>query len=123
MTEEDQKEPHYLQSEWTFYYFERPAKSEDWTKNIHPIGSFQTIEKFWAFYSHMTRPDKLKEGLSLHLFRDNLKAMWEDENIKNGGYITIRLGKKQVQYVWEKLILNMIGEQINDIVIMQIRLI
>lgn len=114
MTEEEE---HPLQSEWRFYYFERPEKSEDWEKSIHEIGAFSSCEKFWAFYSHMVRPDNLKEGLALHLFKDNYKAMWEDENIKYGGYITIRLNKRQIQYLWEKLILNMIGEQISDFVI------
>ena len=114
MTEEEE---HPLQSEWKFYYFERPEKNEDWEHSIHEIGSFTTCEKFWAFYSHMARPDKLKEGIALHLFKDNYKAMWEDENIKNGGYFTIRLNKRQIQFLWEKIILNMIGEQISDFVI------
>ncbi|EAX87234.1 Eukaryotic initiation factor 4E family protein [Trichomonas vaginalis G3] len=110
-------EEHPLQNTWTFYYYERPASAEDYLKSIHSIGSFNTCEKFWSFYSHMVRPDKLKTDMALQMFKEGYKAIWEDEAIKNGGQITIRLQKKLFPFVWEKLVLNMIGEQISQSII------
>ena len=110
-----ESEQHPLQSDWTFYYFVRPEPDEEWEESIHPIGTFSTVEKFWAFYSHICSPDQLNEDFAIHLFKEDYKAMWESENIKNGGYFTIRIkDTKQIQYYWEKLILNMIGEQLGN---------
>lgn len=110
-------ETHPLSYSWKFYYYERPANMEDYIKSIHEIGSFKTIEEFWSYYSHMIRPDKLKQDYSIQMFKEDYKAMWEDENIKNGGQITIRLKKNMFNFAWEKLVLNMIGEQISESII------
>ena len=112
------EEQHPLQSEWTFYFFERPNSPEDWQESIHPIGTFSTCEMFWAYYSHIITPEQLYQDYAIHLFKEDYKAMWESENIKNGGYFTIRIkDTKQVQHYWEKLLLNMIGEQLgNDVI-------
>lgn len=110
-------EEHLLQHTWTFYYFQRPSRNEDYSKSIHPIGTFKTCEGFWNYYSHIVRPDKLQFDVALHMFRDKFQALWEDQNIRNGGYITLRLPKRTIQYVWERLLLNMIGQQISETII------
>ena len=109
------EEQHPLQSEWTFYFFERPNTPEEWEESIHPIGTFSTCEMFWAYYSHIMSPDQLYQDFAIQLFKEGYQAMWESESIKNGGYFTIRIkDSKQIRHYWEKLILNMIGEQLGN---------
>jgi translation initiation factor 4E len=84
---------------------------ETYEELIHKIGKFQTCEEFWAIYSHLVRPDKLQHTVSLHMFRGDSRAMWEDAENRDGGSFLMRFQKGQIKYVWEKLLLHLIGEQ------------
>jgi translation initiation factor 4E len=111
---------HPLQCPWTFYYFERPppnAPDSAYGDSIHKIGKFSTCEQFWSFYSHLVRPDQLDYTISLHLFRNDSRAMWEDAENREGGSFRLRFPKGQITFAWEKLLLNLIGEQLpSDVV-------
>ena len=62
----------------------------------------------------MIRPEKLPQNVSLQLFRNDTRAMWEDEENRNGGDFLYRVPKKQVNQMWERLALNLIGEQLPE---------
>lgn len=107
---------HPLQTPWTFYYCQRPRNTDEKTVNyedtINEIGTFATCEEFWRYYSHIVRADKLNGQVALHMFRNKSRAVWEDEANINGGSFLIRVPKSvPVKGLWEKLLLNMIGEQ------------
>ena len=106
---------HKLANSWTFYYFQRPpitAEENNYEESIHKIGKFSTCEEFWAIYSYLIRPKKLNPTLALHLFKNDSRAMWEDEENRNGGSFLLRFPKGQViNIIWEKLVLSLIGEQ------------
>ncbi|KAK8854447.1 hypothetical protein M9Y10_017009 [Tritrichomonas musculus] len=105
---------HLLETPWTFYYFQRPPPNSpdmNYEESIHKIGKVYSCEQFWSIYSHIIHPDKLPATIALHLFRGDSRAMWEDEENRNGGSFLIRLPKGQVNYFWEKLLLSLIGEQ------------
>ena len=67
------------------------------------------VEDFWEIFQFLKKPDNCKLGLELSLFRDQIKPMWEDEENKTGGKITLRLKKGCTNIVWEELILAFIG--------------
>ena len=102
-----------LNSAWTFYYLQKEP-NVSYEDTIHKIGKFQTAEGFWQIYSHMVRPEKLPQNIAVHLFRGDSRAMWEDEDNRKGGSFLIRLQKKQANRMWERLALNLIGEQMPD---------
>jgi translation initiation factor 4E len=103
---------HPLQTPWTFYYQEQNHAGLSWADSIHKIGKFSTCEDFWSFYSHLQRPGELDRSISLHLFRHDFRAVWEDDANKGGGYFQFRIDHlDQLKYHWEKLILSLIGEQ------------
>lgn len=60
----------------------------------------------------MMTPDKLRPDISLQMFRNDIRAMWEDESNRNGGSFRISVQRGQVAMLWEKLLLGMIGEQL-----------
>jgi translation initiation factor 4E len=106
---------HPLQTPWTFYYLQRHAGNTQevpYEDSIHKIGKFSTCEDFWRFYSHMTRPDRLTPAISLHLFRNDSRAMWEDPENRDGGSFLLKFQKSQISAVWERLVLHLIGEQL-----------
>ena len=102
-----------LNSPWTFYYLQKDPNVK-YEESIHKIGKFSTAEGFWQIYSHMIRPEKLPSNISVQLFRNDSRAMWEDEENRRGGDFLLRLPKKQANLVWERLALNLIGEQLPE---------
>lgn len=59
----------------------------------------------------MTRASDLSGHCDIHLFKDGIKPMWEDEANKEGGKWIVRLRKGVAARAWENLILAMLGEQ------------
>lgn len=107
-----------LNSPWTFYYFQKSEQSDvPYEQCIHKIGKFSNVEQFWHIYSHIQRPHNLPSTITLQLFRGDVRPMWEDEENRMGGSFLIRLPKNQTKSLWERMVLNLIGEQFpSDIV-------
>jgi translation initiation factor 4E len=104
---------HPLATEWAFFLFCKTGANppDDYEANIHPIGSFNTLEGFWALYSHLKRPLYLEAPADYHLFRKGIRGIWEDKDNVQGGKWMIRLKREFASYYWERLIMALIGEQ------------
>ncbi|XP_068732814.1 eukaryotic translation initiation factor 4E type 2-like isoform X2 [Montipora capricornis] len=106
---------HPLQCPYAFWFSRRaPGKlqsSTNYASNIKLVGKFASVEQFWAFYSYLVRPGDLSGHSDIHLFKDGIKPMWEDEANKHGGKWIVRLRKGLASRCWENLILAMLGEQ------------
>lgn len=75
------------------------------------IGSFTTVEGFWSYYSHMVPAGELNSTSDYHIFRDNIRPMWEDAQNKHGGKWVLRMRKGLASQIWENLVLAIIGNQ------------
>jgi len=86
---------------------------ENYEKNIKCIGSFFSVEDFWAYYNHIVRPNDLPYHCDYHLYRSGVKPMWEDEENKNGGKFIVRIprGKRISSRYWEDVIMAVVGGQ------------
>eukprot|EP00794_Sanderia_malayensis_P011365 gene11365-12550_t len=105
---------HKLQYPHAFWFSKRFSKSSaasNYESSIKLIGSFSTVEQFWAFYSYMVRPGDLPGNSNIHLFKHGIRPMWEDEANREGGKWILRLRKGLASRYWENLILAMLGEQ------------
>ena len=76
---------------------------------IKKISEFDTIEDFWAIYQHLKTPDKCEPGIDIHLFKEPIKPLWEDDSNKNGGKLTIKCNKGYTSIIWEEIILGLLG--------------
>ena len=91
---------------------EKMGKSaETYESVIKPIHSFQTVEDFFACYTHMKKPALYPQGAYSHIFKDGVKPMWEDEQCKDGGRWVIKIPKDHTNKIWEDLVYAMLGEQ------------
>ena len=61
----------------------------------------------------MKCPSELPFYSDIHLFKENLKPMWEEEGNRLGGKWILRLKKGLSTRLWELLVLAVIGEQFN----------
>lgn len=103
-----------LASKWSlhlFYKNQNDNTNEQYENNVHLIGTFNTVQDFWSYYSHLKRPNELEIPSDYHLFREGVRAIWEDDVNVNGGKWMIRLKKGLASYYWERLIIALIGEQ------------
>eukprot|EP00112_Aurelia_sp_Birch-Aquarium-sp1_P022004 Seg6062.1 transcript_id=Seg6062.1/GoldUCD/mRNA.D3Y31 product="Eukaryotic translation initiation factor 4E type 2" protein_id=Seg6062.1/GoldUCD/D3Y31 len=105
---------HRLQSPYAFWFskrYNRKTSAAGYESSIKLIGSFSTVEQFWAYYSYMVRPGDLPGNSNIHLFKHGIRPMWEDDANKEGGKWILRLRKGIASRYWENLILAMLGEQ------------
>lgn len=108
---------HPLQTPWSLYY-QQPnpddANNENYASSIHKIGKFDTVEDFWTYYSHLKRPNEINENIEFHIFRNDIRGMWEDEENRSGGKWILFLKKEYSPQYWEKTVLSLIGELIHE---------
>jgi translation initiation factor 4E len=113
-----------LEFAYSFWFSKRPSKGApapaavnasgqavNYDANLRLVGTFNTVEKFWYYYCHMSKPHDLNGHADIHLFKDGIKPLWEDEANKNGGKWIVRLKKGLANRCWENLILAILGEQ------------
>ena len=71
---------HPTQYSYTFWFnrkLQGVRTQESYEKNIKKIGTFRSVEEFWAFYNHLVRPNDLPNTADYHLFKKGIKPMWE----------------------------------------------
>jgi len=118
----NEKGPFPLQQSFSFWYAKRSTTPpqgqtslEDYEQSIKLVGSFDTVEGFWAIYNHMIKPVDLNFNMEYYLFRAGVKPVWEDPENKNGGKFILRLNRSKSSKVlpryWEDLLLALIGGQ------------
>ena len=123
----DQLSNNPLEYAYSFWFSKRPGKGSsaaaaisnpsssnsniNYDANLRLVGTFSTVEKFWSYYAHMTRPHDLNGHADIHLFKDGIRPLWEDDANKNGGKWIVRLKKGLANRCWENLILALLGEQ------------
>ena len=98
---------------------------KEYENQVKKIAEFDTIEDFWAIFQHLRKPDSCKPGIEFQMFKEPVKPLWEDENNKNGGRISIKLRKDFTTIIWEEMIFALIGnvlpkeikDEINGIIV------
>ncbi|XP_021094799.1 eukaryotic translation initiation factor 4E type 1B isoform X5 [Heterocephalus glaber] len=61
-------ELHPLQNRWALWFFKND-RSRAWQDNLHLVTKFDTVEDFWAMYSHIQLASKLSPGCDYALFK------------------------------------------------------
>lgn len=106
---------HRLQYTYCIWYSRRtPGKLTNpltYDQSLRIIATFSTVEQFWSVQSYLLRPSELSGHSDLHLFKDGIKPLWEDDANKEGGKWIVRLRKGLASRCWENLILAILGEQ------------
>ncbi|KAK2743526.1 hypothetical protein FQN57_004823 [Myotisia sp. PD_48] len=102
---------HPLKSTWIVWYRPPTPKYSDYEKSTVALASISTVEGFWAVYSHLKRPSLLPTVSDYHIFKKNIRPVWEDEANKKGGKWIMRLKKGVADRYWEDLLLAMVGDQ------------
>ena len=82
-SEEEQGEQP-LQTPWTFWY-DRASASEPYADALQRLGTVHTVQAFWRYYCHLTRPGRLQPSDNLHLFRGEMQPAIEVRRARGRG--------------------------------------
>jgi translation initiation factor 4E len=103
---------HRLASAFTFFCLKKKQNTANsYEANIKKLGTVNTVEDFWSYYSHLVRPNDLAASMDLHFFRDGIMPMWEDPGNRDGGKWVVRIKKGMANRCWEDAMLALIGDQ------------
>ncbi|KAI1328848.1 translation initiation factor eIF4e [Xylariaceae sp. FL0255] len=108
---------HALRDTWVFWYRPPITKANgiiEYDKTIHAMMSVKTAEEFWVAYSHLKRPSALPTVSDYHLFKKDIRPIWEDEENKQGGKWILRLKKGVADRYYEDLVMACVGDQFGD---------
>lgn len=108
---------HLLKDAWSFWY--RPPISKahgyiEYEQTLHGIATVRTVEEFWEIYSYLKRPSSLPVVSDYHLFKKDIRPIWEDDINRKGGKWVVRMKKGVADRFWENLLLALIGDQFGD---------
>ena len=108
---------HPLRDAWSFWY--RPPISKahgyiEYENTLHGIATAHTAEEFWEIYSHLKRPSSLPVVSDYHMFKKDIRPIWEDDVNRKGGKWVVRMKKGVADRYWEDLLLSLIGDQFGD---------
>ncbi|GAB0132592.1 hypothetical protein EsDP_00001024 [Epichloe bromicola] len=108
---------HSLKDAWSFWYRPPISKAHGfiaYENTLHGIATVRTAEEFWDIYSHLKRPSSLPVVSDYHLFKSDIRPIWEDDVNRKGGKWVVRMKKGVADRYWEDLILSLIGDQFGD---------
>lgn len=108
---------HTLKDAWSFWYRPPIGRANgfiEYENTLHPIASVRTAEEFWEIYGHLKRPSALPVVSDYHMFKKDIRPVWEDDINKRGGKWVVRLKKGVADRFWEDLLLALIGDQFGD---------
>ncbi|CAH6798533.1 Eif4e1b [Phodopus roborovskii] len=110
-------EQHPLQYRWVLWFFKND-RSRAWQDNLQLVTKFDTVEDFWATYSHIKLASKLSSGCDYALFKEGIQPMWEDNRNKRGGRWLLSLAKQQrhteLDRLWLETLLCLLGESFEE---------
>uniref|UniRef100_A0A671FLZ0 Eukaryotic translation initiation factor 4E family member 1c n=1 Tax=Rhinolophus ferrumequinum TaxID=59479 RepID=A0A671FLZ0_RHIFE len=115
---------HPLQDRWVLWFFKND-KSKTWQANLRLITEFDTVEDFWALYSHIQLSSNLMPGCDCSLFffffKDFIGEGEQDfigEQCVLPGRWLITLNKQQrrsdLDRFWLETLLCLIGESFDE---------
>jgi len=115
---------HKLHRAWTMWYDApvpgaKPDPNASWHDKVKKIVSFRYVEDFWSLFNNLMAPSKLAVQSNYHLFKEGVMPAWEDPVNKSGGKWALQLGtqereKKLLDEIWMNAILDIIGENFED---------
>lgn len=103
-----------MENSWTFWYdkYIGPKKTvEEYEAALVKIATFDCIQDFWKWHNNLPCVALIQTSSSFHLMKSGIRPLWEDRANANGGNLSFKLPKDDVNDVWLQLALRVIGEQ------------
>ena len=97
-------ETHPLWNPFTLWFHK--LFDNDWNdESYHKILVFDNVEDFWGLTDNMPC---LKKGM-FFMMKGNILPQWENEENKNGGYVSYKVHMSQAMEAWTEMSMSYIG--------------
>ena len=98
----------WLNDSWSLYFHDPldPNWSHSGYKKLFHLNS---ISEFWMMITQIS--DCLQDGM-FFLMRDHIFPKWNDDENKNGGFISIKILKEKMSTFCEKSLLDLVNESL-----------
>ena len=106
-----------LSNKWSIWYTSRKEKDYHipYESRIMELCTFDTMETFLKSYIHLKPIDKMEKNNDIAIFKKGYKPIWE--SCVDGGMWFYRFTnpkEQEVNYIWEKIVFALIGEQFDE---------
>lgn len=116
------EEENRFSSKWSLWTNNKNCqKSSNWIDTINKVSDVTNIENLWNLFNVIPEPSKLNFPTDYYFFKNDIIPMWEDNNNKDGGKMTIIFKKyndnKKKDFLdktWLYTVLSCVGEQFYD---------
>lgn len=99
-------ENNFLNDLWTLYFHD-PADS-NWTMQSYKrLTNISSIDEFWQH--HLCYNEKVHQGM-FFLMREYIFPCWDDPNVIEGGCLSIKVLKDNMNVFWEDICIKLLGE-------------
>jgi hypothetical protein len=106
--EEEAQEEHMLHDTWTLYFHE--PSDTDWTMASYVrLEQLSSVESFWQVHEAVKK--YLNRGM-FFLMREHVFPCWDDPSNVEGGCISIKVLKDDLEAFWEEAVTRMLGESL-----------
>jgi Eukaryotic initiation factor 4E len=107
MAQGDEQE-HLLDDTWTMYFHE--PSDTDWTMSSYlRLEQISSVESFWQVHEGVRK--YLSKGM-FFLMREHVFPCWDDPSNLNGGCISIKVLKDEIESFWETVVVRMLGDRL-----------
>lgn len=103
-----------FETAWSWWYdsYIGPGKtSKEYEEALSQVGSFQTIPEFWGLVNNLPPPSQLPFRASYHIMRKGIVPVWEDNENKYGGTLSVHIRKGDCDIAFLDTLLAAVGEQ------------
>lgn len=101
-------EEHVLDDTWTLYYHD--PENANWTLQSYVrLACMSSIEDFWPIHDAMLQ--HLSKGM-FFVMREHVAPCWDDPENIDGGCVSLKILKDDVQQTWEFMIVRLLSESI-----------
>ncbi len=98
----------FLNDIWTHYFHD--PNNPDWTTGSYiRLNDISTVKDMWS--SLKATQDKLKGGM-FFIMRADTFPCWDDKSNINGGCLSMKVLKENLEEFWEKLCARLLGESL-----------
>ena len=98
----------WLNDSWSLYFHD--PMDDNWSRTGYKkMFSLSSVSEFWMMFVEIS--SCLHDGM-FFIMRDHIFPKWNDEENKNGGFLSIKILKEKMPSFCEKLLLNLVNESL-----------
>ena len=104
----DENDELFLNDIWTYYFHDPYDNNWNFDSYIN-IGTVSTVREFWKYQQRLA--DKFQNGM-FFIMREHIFPCWDDEHNREGGCLSIKILKQDLELFWESVSMRLLGETI-----------